>query len=83
MFVCFSYDVLFLASLEEIVKKFKSFPNTRVLFAAEQYCWPDSKLAGQYPKIEVANPYLNSGGFIGKIVLNMLHVISFSFRDIL
>ncbi|XP_075991583.1 procollagen lysyl hydroxylase isoform X2 [Anticarsia gemmatalis] len=60
-----SYDVLFLSNLKDIVDTFKAFPNTRVLFAAEQYCWPDSKLAGKYPKIEVANPYLNSGGFIG------------------
>nr|XP_021187543.2 procollagen-lysine,2-oxoglutarate 5-dioxygenase isoform X1 [Helicoverpa armigera] len=60
-----SYDVLFLSSIEEILKKFRSFPDTRVLFAAEQFCWPDTKLANQYPKTEVANPYLNSGGFIG------------------
>lgn len=60
-----SYDVLYMSNIEEIVKKFKAFPDTRVLFSAEQYCWPDSNLAGQYPKLEVANPYLNSGGFIG------------------
>ncbi|CAG9781920.1 unnamed protein product [Diatraea saccharalis] len=60
-----SYDVMFLAPIEDIVNKFKSFKDTRVLFSAEQFCWPDSKLAGQYPKTEVANPYLNSGGFIG------------------
>ncbi|KAL4717703.1 hypothetical protein ACJJTC_000852 [Scirpophaga incertulas] len=60
-----SYDVMFLASLEEIVKKFKTFKDTRVLFSAEQFCWPDSKLAALYPKTEVANPYLNSGAFIG------------------
>ncbi|XP_063837610.1 procollagen-lysine,2-oxoglutarate 5-dioxygenase isoform X1 [Ostrinia nubilalis] len=60
-----SYDVMFIASLEDIVKKFKSFTDTRVLFSAEQFCWPDSKLAAQYPKTEVANPYLNSGGIIG------------------
>ncbi|KAF9417644.1 hypothetical protein HW555_005351 [Spodoptera exigua] len=60
-----SYDVLFLASIDDILKKFQSFPETRVLFAAEQFCWPDTKLASQYPNIEVANPYLNSGGFIG------------------
>ncbi|CAB3225284.1 unnamed protein product [Arctia plantaginis] len=60
-----SYDVLFLAGVEEIVKRFQAFPNTRVLFSAEQFCWPDAKLAGLYPKIEVSSPYLNSGGFIG------------------
>lgn len=60
-----SYDVMFLSDLETIVKKFKSFEDTKVLFSAEQYCWPDAKLATQYPKSEVPNPYLNSGGFIG------------------
>lgn len=58
---------MFLASLEDIVNRFKSFTDTRVLFSAEQFCWPDSKLAAQYPKTEVANPYLNSGGIIGKL----------------
>ncbi|KAM3968969.1 procollagen lysyl hydroxylase [Aphomia sociella] len=62
-----SYDVMFLGNLGDIVNKFKSFPDTRVLFSAEQFCWPDSKLAAQYPKTEVANPYLNSGGFIGHL----------------
>lgn len=56
---------MFLGSTEDIVNKFKSFPNTRVLFSAEQFCWPDAKLAGKYPKTEGVNPYLNSGGFIG------------------
>ncbi|KAG6446513.1 procollagen-lysine,2-oxoglutarate 5-dioxygenase [Manduca sexta] len=69
-----SYDVMFLGEIEEIVKKFKSFPDTRILFSAEQFCWPDSKLASQYPNTEVANPYLNSGGFIGYLpeVLEMV-----------
>ncbi|XP_049885467.1 procollagen-lysine,2-oxoglutarate 5-dioxygenase [Pectinophora gossypiella] len=62
-----SYDVMFLGSLDDIIKKFKTFENTRVLFSAEQFCWPDPNLAAQYPKTEVANPYLNSGGFIGYI----------------
>lgn len=57
---------MFLASLNDIVKKFKSIPDTRVLFSAEQFCWPDTKLAGQYPKTKSPNPYLNSGGFIGE-----------------
>lgn len=60
-----SYDVMYLGTIKEILEKFKSFPDTRVLFSAEQFCWPDSKLASEYPNIEVANPYLNSGGFIG------------------
>lgn len=60
-----SYDVLFLANLDKIVKAFKQFPDTRVLFSAEIYCWPDNKLSTQYPNTKVTYPYLNSGGFIG------------------
>ncbi|XP_063546470.1 procollagen-lysine,2-oxoglutarate 5-dioxygenase [Cydia strobilella] len=60
-----SYDVMFLGTIEEIVKKFKSFENTRVLFSAEQFCWPEVKLASMYPRTELPSPYLNSGGFIG------------------
>lgn len=72
--------MLFLASIDDILKKFQSFPDTRVLFAAEQFCWPDTKLASQYPNIEVANPYLNSGGFIGNIVAKDISFF-FPFQD--
>lgn len=57
---------MFLAGIDDIIKKFKSFEETRVLFSAEQYCWPDTKLASDYPKTDGVNPYLNSGGFIGE-----------------
>ncbi|XP_013147988.1 PREDICTED: procollagen-lysine,2-oxoglutarate 5-dioxygenase 3 isoform X2 [Papilio polytes] len=60
-----SYDVMFLGTLGDILVKFKAMPETRVLFSAEPFCWPDSKLAAMYPNTEVTNPYLNSGGFIG------------------
>ncbi|KOB72674.1 putative procollagen-lysine,2-oxoglutarate 5-dioxygenase [Operophtera brumata] len=60
-----SYDLIFTAGIDEIVKKFKSFTDARVVFSAEQFCWPDAKLASKYPKIEGSNVYLNSGGFIG------------------
>lgn len=60
-----SYDVMFLSHLDKIIETFKSFENTRVLFSAEQLCWPDASLASQYPDTKSSNPYLNSGGFIG------------------
>ncbi|KAK0167505.1 hypothetical protein PV327_004895 [Microctonus hyperodae] len=60
-----SYDVIFLAPLSEIVRKFKS-SNARMIFSAEKYCWPDKSLAIQYPNNDFGGePYLNSGGFIG------------------
>lgn len=66
---------MFLSKLDNIIKKFKEFKDTRVLFSAEPFCWPDSKLAAQYPKTEVPNPYLNSGGFIGKYYFTILNNI--------
>ncbi|XP_014366500.2 procollagen-lysine,2-oxoglutarate 5-dioxygenase isoform X1 [Papilio machaon] len=60
-----SYDVMFLGTLGDILVKFKAMPETRVLFSAEPFCWPDPKLAVMYPNADVTNPYLNSGGFIG------------------
>ncbi|CAK1588743.1 unnamed protein product [Parnassius mnemosyne] len=59
------YDVMFLGNMADILAKFKAMPDTRVLFAAEPFCWPDAKLASMYPNTEVSNPFLNSGGFIG------------------
>lgn len=60
-----SYDVLFTTGLAEIVQKFKE-SNSRLLFSAEKYCWPDQSLASKYPSVEPkASPYLNSGAFIG------------------
>lgn len=70
-----SYDVMFLGNLEEILHKFRSLPDTRVLFSAEQYCWPDERLQTKYPKLQgKGNAFLNSGGFIGNI-LYLLYVI--------
>ncbi|KAJ2954356.1 hypothetical protein O0L34_g2618 [Tuta absoluta] len=60
-----SYDVMFLGDMNSILSKFRSFENTKVLFSAEQFCWPEAQLAFQYPKSDVPNRFLNSGGFIG------------------
>ncbi|XP_014231000.1 procollagen-lysine,2-oxoglutarate 5-dioxygenase 1 isoform X1 [Trichogramma pretiosum] len=61
-----SYDVIFLKNLEVIIAKFKEWKDEpRVIFSAEEYCWPDKKLAAQYPEVARGKRYLNSGGFIG------------------
>ncbi|XP_043280130.1 procollagen-lysine,2-oxoglutarate 5-dioxygenase isoform X2 [Venturia canescens] len=57
------YDVIFLSSLDEIIKKFKSF-DARILFSSEASIWPDKSLADKYPSVSRGTPYLNSGGFI-------------------
>lgn len=60
-----SYDVVFLASLQDIVKKFNEWKDARVVFSAEEYCWPDKSLAAKYPEVHRGKRFLNSGGFIG------------------
>ncbi|KAL1116366.1 hypothetical protein AAG570_004841 [Ranatra chinensis] len=58
------YDVIFTSGVETILKKFTSF-ESRVVFSAEYYCWPDESLMPLYPSSESPYKYLNSGGFIG------------------
>ena len=43
-----SYDVIFTAGEAEILAKFRDF-NSRVVFSAEPFCWPDSNLAVSIP----------------------------------
>ena len=60
----FSYDVIFSGLLVDIVKQFKKF-NARIVFSAEEYCWPDKSYIPLYPPTTRGKRYLNSGGFIG------------------
>lgn len=54
-----------MASWQTILEKFKK-SGARVLFSAESFCWPDSGLKKEYPKVEGNGyKYLNSGMFIG------------------
>ncbi|XP_058805579.1 procollagen-lysine,2-oxoglutarate 5-dioxygenase isoform X2 [Phymastichus coffea] len=63
-----SYDVIFLAPLDRIVRKFKDWPGSpRLLFSAEEACWPDASLAADYPEVARGKRFLNSGGFIGYV----------------
>ncbi|XP_059831029.1 multifunctional procollagen lysine hydroxylase and glycosyltransferase LH3-like isoform X2 [Hypanus sabinus] len=59
-----SYDVIFAGPPVELLKKFLYF-NHKVIFAAEEFLWPDESLEDLYPPIHSGKPYLNSGGFIG------------------
>lgn len=64
-FFFYSYDVVVNDGPDKILAKFKEF-NSRLVFGAEAYCWPDSSLSDSYPKVaENEKRYLNSGGFIG------------------
>lgn len=60
-----SYDVIFLASWTDILEKFQMF-KAKVVFAAENFCWPDEKLKSKYPEVDGdVQKYLNSGMFMG------------------
>ncbi|KAG8180910.1 hypothetical protein JTE90_020138 [Oedothorax gibbosus] len=59
-----SYDVIFMAGPDEILKKFHK-TKSKILFSAEGFCWPDASLADKYPKVSKGKRFLNSGGFMG------------------
>ncbi|KAJ1352963.1 hypothetical protein KIN20_009482 [Parelaphostrongylus tenuis] len=60
------YDVVFTAGLSTILERFHDhFSDNRILFGAEQYCWPDESLAPDYPVVEFGKRFLNSGLFLG------------------
>ncbi|KAG1667589.1 Procollagen-lysine,2-oxoglutarate 5-dioxygenase 3 [Nymphon striatum] len=61
-----SYDVVFSANQSTIIEAFLN-AKSKIVFSAEEYCWPDKSLAPQYPKGETGSDqlYLNSGGFMG------------------
>lgn len=40
--------------------------KAKVVFAAENFCWPDEKLKSKYPEVDGdVQKYLNSGMFMG------------------
>ena len=54
-----------MAPWDVIAEKFKE-SKAKVLFAAENFCWPDAELKTKYPPVEGdAQRFLNSGMFIG------------------
>ncbi|CAF1049888.1 unnamed protein product [Didymodactylos carnosus] len=60
------YDVVFIQSPEFILDKFQTFKPARVVFGAEDFCWPNPELQNEYPEVESNRKrFLNSGGFIG------------------
>eukprot|EP00918_Siedleckia_nematoides_P034694 GHVU01075451.1.p1 GENE.GHVU01075451.1~~GHVU01075451.1.p1 ORF type:complete len:720 (+),score=75.26 GHVU01075451.1:2-2161(+) len=61
-----SYDVVFSAGPKEVLNAFKKF-EAKVVFSAEDFCWPDQSLTDKYPVVKPNEKrYLNSGGFIGR-----------------
>lgn len=59
-----AFDVFFHRDLDNIIGRYLEF-NTEVVFAAEQYLWPDESLL--FPTTHTKYRYLNSGCFIGRV----------------
>jgi hypothetical protein len=60
-----SYDLIFTAGWEEIMRKFTSL-NSPIVFGAECYCWPDINQAGLYPPNPHRCRYLNAGMWMAR-----------------
>lgn len=57
------------------MEKFKE-SRAKVLFGAENFCWPDDELKSKYPLVEGSGQkYLNSGMFIG-YAANIFNILS-------
>lgn len=55
-----SYDVVFSAGWEEIMRKFEALKSP-IVFAAECYCWPNQEQVPLYPPTIHRCKYLNAG----------------------
>ncbi|CAB3978182.1 procollagen-lysine,2-oxoglutarate 5-dioxygenase 3-like [Paramuricea clavata] len=59
-----SYDVIFAAGADEILKRFLAF-KAKVVISAEGFLWPDKTLLNKYPEVKEGKRFLCSGGIIG------------------
>lgn len=62
-----AWDVMVVGTPEQLINKYKSF-NKDIVFSAENACWPDGSREPEYVDTKnEAFPYLNSGGYVGKV----------------
>ena len=73
VFYCDGYDVFVVDGLDEFLYRYAEM-NHKVIFAAEQYCWPVDNAELQKalvfkhaPHLNTKYKYLNSGVFIGRV----------------
>ena len=73
VFYCDGYDVFVVDELDEFLYRYAEL-NHKVIFAAEQYCWPVDNAEEQkalvfkhFPDLDTKYKYLNSGVFIGRV----------------
>ena len=61
-----AYDVFYADDLETITERYLDF-NTKAVFSAELYCYPDDSIANEFPESHTPYRYLNSGTFIAQV----------------
>ena len=73
VFYCDGYDVFIVDHLDEFLYRYAEF-NHKVIFAAEQYCWPvdnaeehKALVSKHFTDLDTKYKYLNSGVFIGRV----------------
>ncbi|CAH8661573.1 unnamed protein product [Schistosoma margrebowiei] len=70
-----SYDVVFMQNVDKLLEEYEKF-KSKVIFSAEEYCWPQPSLQSLYPEVNSGEKrYLNSGGFIGPVD-NLIKIIN-------
>ena len=73
VFFCDGYDVFVVDHIDEFLYRYSEI-NHKVVFAAEQFCWPVDNAEEQKalvhkhsPHLDTKYKYLNSGVFIGRV----------------
>ncbi|CAD5212681.1 unnamed protein product [Bursaphelenchus okinawaensis] len=61
-----AYDVVINGDIPKIIDRFTwEFPENRILFGAEPFCWPDQELFNKYSQVKFGDRFLNSGLILG------------------
>jgi len=61
-----AYDVFYADNIQTIKERYLDMGH-KVIFSAEEVCWPDPSLGNQFPSVHTRYRYLNSGTFIGEV----------------
>lgn len=71
---CDAWDILWLGTVDEVLRKFNALFETPIVFNAERNCFPRADLAEQHEPSKFPYRFLNSGFFVGntEAILEML-----------
>tara|TARA_Y100000114_G_scaffold156999_1_gene186505 strand:- start:6989 stop:8824 length:1836 start_codon:yes stop_codon:yes gene_type:complete len=61
-----AYDVFYADDLETIHERFIQM-DSEIVFSGELFCYPDPKLADQFPDAPTQFKYINSGTYVGRV----------------